>query len=343
MLARRSGAPMWTVSRGDSTLILVGSIRSIPRDVTWRPEALEALYREHLEQERVGCLDEERAVALFADAWAKDGLVGLHEFGEGVAMLRDFVRAQGVVAHRDVLAVEHEFRLPVGRFTVLGFIDRVDRVDDETIEIVDYKTNRQLFTRDEVDTSLQLTLYEAAARQPAEWVGVSHPHFRVRYDSMLGEASPDYATTVLRFLGEARKSVEGRLGGSPEVGKIQPIEVPVGDGLLKVVSMGFLVEDEELSSMDRDAHRTLVKAVDEIHRRVRYGCKSDLLGLVALRGVGRSRARQMVDLLGVSNAADVAILTERDMQKLSDLRGWSPQLVDGVVATAGRAIRQGSR
>lgn len=42
VLARRSGAPMWTVTRGDSTLILVGSIRSIPRDVTWRPDALEA-------------------------------------------------------------------------------------------------------------------------------------------------------------------------------------------------------------------------------------------------------------------------------------------------------------
>ena len=105
----------------------------------------------------------------------------------------------------------------------------------------------------------------------------------------------------------------------------------------------ILAEDEKLSSMDRNAHRTLVEAVDEIHRRVRYGCKADLLGLVALRGVGRSRARQMVDLLGVSNAADVAALTERDMQKLSDLRGWSPQLVDGVVATAGRAVRRGSR
>ena len=32
---------MWTVTRGDSTLILVGAIRGIPRDVTWRPEALE--------------------------------------------------------------------------------------------------------------------------------------------------------------------------------------------------------------------------------------------------------------------------------------------------------------
>ena len=105
----------------------------------------------------------------------------------------------------------------------------------------------------------------------------------------------------------------------------------------------ILVEDDELASMDSNAHRTLVEAVDEVHRRVRYGCNADLLGLVALRGVGRSRARQMVDLLGVSNAADVASLTDRDMQKLSDLRGWSPQLVDGLVATAGRAVRRGSR
>ena len=55
------------------------------------------------------------------------------------------------------------------------------------------------------------------------------------------------------------------------------------------------------------------------------------------------RGGQMVDLLGVSNAADVAALTERDMQKLSDLRGWSPQLVDGLVATASRAVRRRSR
>ena len=35
--------------------------------------------------------------------------------------------------------------------------------------------------------------------------------------------------SVPRMLG-----VEGRLGGSPEVGKIDPIEVPVGDGLVKL-------------------------------------------------------------------------------------------------------------
>ncbi len=105
----------------------------------------------------------------------------------------------------------------------------------------------------------------------------------------------------------------------------------------------ILADDEELVNMDRGSHRTLVEAVDEMHRRIRYGCKTELLGLVALRGVGRARARQMADLLGVSNAADLAELTERDMQKLSDLRGWSPRLVEGIVNTASRVVRRRSR
>ncbi len=42
VLARRSGAPMWTVTRGDGTLILVGAITGIPRDLSWHPDDLEA-------------------------------------------------------------------------------------------------------------------------------------------------------------------------------------------------------------------------------------------------------------------------------------------------------------
>jgi len=43
--ARRSEAPIWQVTQGDSTLILVGAISGVPRDVEWRPEALEAATR----------------------------------------------------------------------------------------------------------------------------------------------------------------------------------------------------------------------------------------------------------------------------------------------------------
>jgi uncharacterized protein YbaP (TraB family) len=43
--ARRTDAPIWEVTRGDSTLILVGAISGVPRDVEWRPEALEEATR----------------------------------------------------------------------------------------------------------------------------------------------------------------------------------------------------------------------------------------------------------------------------------------------------------
>ncbi len=130
---------------------------------------LERLLREVIEEERTGPLSEARAVELLQEAWIAEELSGVDVFEEGTSILKTFVRDQGIVDHRDVLSVEKEFHLRVGYFTVLGFIDRVDRVDDETIEIIDYKTNRQLFTRDEVDTSLQMSLYQLAARRLWPW------------------------------------------------------------------------------------------------------------------------------------------------------------------------------
>lgn len=44
--ARRAGAPMWTVERGDSVVILIGSISGVPEGYDWRPQALEAATRE---------------------------------------------------------------------------------------------------------------------------------------------------------------------------------------------------------------------------------------------------------------------------------------------------------
>ena len=65
--------------------------------------------------------------------------------------------------------------------------------------------------------------------------------------------------SVPRMLG-----IEGRLGGSPESGKITPNHKPVGAGHLEVVSMGFLVEDEETALM----WRGLI-----LNRAVRHFCE----------------------------------------------------------------------
>ena len=130
---------------------------------------LERLIKEVVDDERTGPLSEERAIELYREAWGAERLTGMDVFAEGLAILRRFIADQGVVDHRDVLAIEKEFRLPVGPFEVLGFIDRVDWIDDETVEVIDYKTNHQLFTRDEVDTSLQMSLYEVAVRRLWPW------------------------------------------------------------------------------------------------------------------------------------------------------------------------------
>ena len=130
---------------------------------------LERLIKEVVDDERTGTLSEERAIELYREAWGAEQLTGMDVFAEGLAILRRFIAEQGVVDHRDVLAIEKEFRLPVGPFEVLGFIDRVDWLDDETVEVIDYKTNHQLFTRDEVDTSLQMSLYEVAVRRLWPW------------------------------------------------------------------------------------------------------------------------------------------------------------------------------
>ena len=130
---------------------------------------LEALLREAIEQEHKGLLSEERALTLFKEQWAKGGLSGMEAYQDGVEMLRSLVRREGEINHFDIPAVEQEFHLPAGPFVVLGYIDRVDRIDDETIRIIDYKTNRVLFSREEVDASLQMSIYHAAARRLWPW------------------------------------------------------------------------------------------------------------------------------------------------------------------------------
>ena len=74
--------------------------------------------------------------------------------------------------------------------------------------------------------------------------------------------------SVPRMLG-----VSQRLGGAD--GKIEPNELPVGPGLLKIVSMGFLVEDEGSALMWRGL--ILTKALEQFLTDVRWGALDYLL------------------------------------------------------------------
>jgi putative RecB family exonuclease len=63
------------------------------------------------------------------------------------------------------IALERAFNLDVDGIKVRGFIDRVDKLDSGGLSIIDYKSGRELFTKDYLADDLQLTIYQIAAEQ----------------------------------------------------------------------------------------------------------------------------------------------------------------------------------
>ena len=63
------------------------------------------------------------------------------------------------------VAVERIFYIDIEGVKMRGYFDRVDKLDSGGLSIVDYKTNQELFTKDDLAKNLQLTLYQLAAEQ----------------------------------------------------------------------------------------------------------------------------------------------------------------------------------
>jgi len=63
------------------------------------------------------------------------------------------------------VAVERMFHIDIEGVKLTGFIDRVDKLESGGLSIVDYKTNKELFTTNDLEKDLQLTLYQLAAEQ----------------------------------------------------------------------------------------------------------------------------------------------------------------------------------
>jgi len=76
------------------------------------------------------------------------------------------------------IAVEKMFYIDIEGVKLRGYIDRVDKLDSGGLSIIDYKTDRELFTKDALENNLQLTLYQLAAQEtwhlPVEGLTLYH-------------------------------------------------------------------------------------------------------------------------------------------------------------------------
>jgi DNA helicase-2/ATP-dependent DNA helicase PcrA len=109
----------------------------------------------------------EEIIQVFRNEFAKAVIVDdyqreLYE-NQGVQHLQDFIAtAESNVP--DVLHTEQEFEIEIGGTKVQGRIDRIDRLEDGSVRIVDYKTGKPRSEKD-ADNSLQLSIYAIAAAQ----------------------------------------------------------------------------------------------------------------------------------------------------------------------------------
>ena len=109
----------------------------------------------------------EEVVQVFRDEFAKavvpdDYQRELYE-AQGAQQLQDFVAA-AQESQPDVVHTEQEFEIEINEIKIRGRIDRIDRLPDGSVRVVDYKTGKPRTEKD-ADKSLQLSIYALAAAQ----------------------------------------------------------------------------------------------------------------------------------------------------------------------------------
>jgi putative RecB family exonuclease len=127
-------------------------------------------------------LTREELLALYERSWLSDGYVSTDEEARYRAMGRDLVLRYYDHLARErphPIAVEEHLETRWEGLPVHGYIDRIDRLPSGGLEIVDYKTSREL-SREDARDSDQLSLYQVLVeRNYAEPVqGLTLYHLR---------------------------------------------------------------------------------------------------------------------------------------------------------------------
>lgn len=108
------------------------------------------------------------------------------------------------------IALERGFSLDVDGIKVRGFIDRVDKLESSGLSIIDYKTNKDLFTKDYLENDLQLTIYQMAAEQtwqlPVERLTLYHLRSNTACTCM--PRSPERIEQARRLINDVAECIE---------------------------------------------------------------------------------------------------------------------------------------
>jgi putative RecB family exonuclease len=126
-------------------------------------EALEQFTRRMLTKKSFpDASDYEFATTTFMNSATQEGLEDMSLYSEGRRIVTNYIDKYD--PSEEILDVEHRFRVttPEG-VPIVGAIDKVVKLNDDTIAIIDYKTGRTTLTNWELQDDIQLSMYDLAA------------------------------------------------------------------------------------------------------------------------------------------------------------------------------------
>jgi len=111
-------------------------------------------------------LSEDELLKYFTEKWNADIYKDKQEesfaFYQGVDILKKYY-LQNQNQKFNIINLEASFQIPISDnkefHQITGRIDRIDRLDDGTFEVIDYKTTKKMPAQSDVDNNLQLLIY----------------------------------------------------------------------------------------------------------------------------------------------------------------------------------------
>lgn len=111
-----------------------------------------------------------KAISMLHQKWISKGYESAQQereyFEKGVDAIKHFIEKQKEFENEDrqTLSLEEKFLIDISGKKLLGFIDRIDKVNGE-IEILDYKTSNSMESTQQLKKNMQLYVYALAAKE----------------------------------------------------------------------------------------------------------------------------------------------------------------------------------
>ena len=110
----------------------------------------------------------EEVLEKYTKVWIREGYKDEKEenqyFEYGKNIIKEFYKKH-TDPYKPPIAAEHNIRFEVEGVKVVAVMDRIDKLDDNSVEIIDYKTNKNPFSLPELAKEPQLTMYQYAIEQ----------------------------------------------------------------------------------------------------------------------------------------------------------------------------------